>query len=258
MKKINNNYQFSKNSLKSFLSKNSSFVVLGMCILVVGASAIFVSTQNPGGFGNNIFIGDEEDLSSDSSSITGQIDSSANADQASSALGTATPAPSSDPSKVSQKPSEGSPQNTKSPSGSTMPTFSAPLTGQIITSHSANAPLYSTTFGDWRIHKGVDISAEIGTPVKAAAGGTVEDINSNSGMGVTIVVDHGDSYKTVYSNLGEYTNVTIGDKVESGKVLATVGNSASFESQDPPHLHFDILKGNESLNPIELIKDIQP
>lgn len=69
------------------------------------------------------------------------------------------------------------------------------------------------------------------------------------GFGLTITIVHPSGYKTIYSNLLSSEFVQEGDVVEKGQTIGTVGESASFEVSDDPHLHFEIMKDAEYLNP---------
>ena len=99
----------------------------------------------------------------------------------------------------------------------------------------------------------IDIKADKTSVVKAAAGGTVSAIKNDPRYGLTVIISHDDGYQTVYSNLLTAEFVVKGEKVESGQTIGTVGNSASFEIEDEYHLHFELLKDNEYLNPVNYI-----
>ena len=71
---------------------------------------------------------------------------------------------------------------------------------------------------------------------------------------MTIVVEHQNGFTTVYSNLLSAEFVVEGENVKSGQTLGTVGNSATFEILDDSHLHFEILKDGNSIDPEMYIK----
>ena len=66
---------------------------------------------------------------------------------------------------------------------------------------------------------------------------------------MTVIVDHGNGYKTVYANLLTAEYVVEGEEIEQGQTIGTVGNSSSFEISDDYHLHFELIKDGEYLNP---------
>lgn len=73
-------------------------------------------------------------------------------------------------------------------------------------------------------------------------------------IGLTVVIEHNNGYSTVYSNLLTAEFVTVGESVKKGQTIGTVGNTATFEISDEPHLHFEILKDNVQIDPNMYIK----
>lgn len=136
-------------------------------------------------------------------------------------------------------------------------TMVMPVVGKIITDHSSNGLVYSKTLEQWCAHKGVDIAADVGTQVKAAMAGTVVEVrNSDSRLGVVVVIDHGNGLKTLYGNLMAGNLVHKGKRVKKGEVIGGVGKTAPFEIEDPPHLHFEVLRGNESVDPKNFLPNL--
>ena len=131
--------------------------------------------------------------------------------------------------------------------------FEVPIKGEILREFAKESLVYSNTLQEWVTHNGVDIKADKTSVVKAAAEGTVSAIKNDPRYGLTVIITHDDGYQTVYSNLLTAEFVVKGEKVESGQTIGTVGNSASFEIEDEYHLHFELLKDNEYLNPVNYI-----
>ena len=131
--------------------------------------------------------------------------------------------------------------------------FSYPVSGKIGLSHSPDTLIYSKTLDEWTTHTGIDIQAKRGTPVSASEEGTVESITETASKGIEIILSHEDGYKTVYSNLSTKEMVKVGQKVEKGRVISGVGNTASFEYYEPEHLHFEVYKDNKAINPLEVL-----
>jgi lipoprotein NlpD len=97
-------------------------------------------------------------------------------------------------------------------------------------------------------HAGIDIRADIGTPVYAAAPGSVYFSGSARGYGRVVKIQHENSFTTTYAhNLQNLVNV--GDQVEAGAVIATVGRSGRVAS----HLHFEIRRDDLVYNPLFLL-----
>lgn len=130
------------------------------------------------------------------------------------------------------------------------PVFLMPIEeGEILKEFAKDTFVYSETLEEWITHLGVDIKADKATVVKASAAGTVTNIKNDPRYGLSVIVEHTNGYKTIYSNLLTAEFVEIGENVEQGQTLGTVGNTATFEVADESHLHFEILKDNENVDP---------
>ena len=129
------------------------------------------------------------------------------------------------------------------------PKFIKPVEGEIIREYAKENLIYSNTLGEWITHYGIDIKAEKTTVVKASADGTIKSIKNDPRYGITVVIEHVNGYSSVYSNLLMAEFVKEGEKVKQGQTIGTVGTTAVFEIADEPHLHFEILKDGEYLDP---------
>lgn len=129
------------------------------------------------------------------------------------------------------------------------PEFSIPVEGEIMRSYAKDSLIYSETLEEWIVHLGIDIKADRTTVVKSSEAGTVTAIKNDPRYGLTIIIEHVNGYKTVYSNLLTTEFVSEGETVEKGQSIGTVGNSAAFEIVDEPHLHFEILKDDVNVDP---------
>lgn len=135
------------------------------------------------------------------------------------------------------------------------PTFVSPIeSSDILREYAKDNLVYSETLKEWITHLGIDIKAEKATVVKAGAEGTVKSIKNDPRYGLTIIIEHSNGYQTLYANLLTTEFVSEGEKVKSGQTIGTVGDTAVYEVVDEPHLHFEITKNGENLNPSELIK----
>ena len=129
------------------------------------------------------------------------------------------------------------------------PEFVRPVEGEIMRSFAKDSLIYSETLQEWVTHLGIDIKADRTTIVNAAEAGTISSIKNDPRYGLTVVIEHTNGFKTVYSNLLTTEFVNEGQVVEKDQAIGTVGNSASFEIVDEPHLHFEIIKDGENLDP---------
>lgn len=125
-----------------------------------------------------------------------------------------------------------------------------PVSGEVITPHTSDTLIYSKTLGDWRSHEGVDIKAQIGTDVLAADAGVIEDVYTDDSMGITIVIDHQNGLKTVYSNLSNASLVQKGQSIARGGVISAVGDTAIFETGEVGHLHFEVVDSGKKVDPL--------
>lgn len=98
-------------------------------------------------------------------------------------------------------------------------------------------------------HEGIDISAPVGTPILAAARGTVTFAGWKAGLGYTVEIDHGYGYVTRYGHASKLL-VRRGQRVVRGEVVANVGSTGLSTS---PHLHYEVRIGGQAVNPMNYI-----
>ena len=134
--------------------------------------------------------------------------------------------------------------------------FISPTVGTVAKGHSLEVPVFSNTLGDWRIHTGIDISAEEGADVLAAADGTVSKVFSDPFFGKTVEITHSGGIVTRYSNLAaDEIPVKEGDNVKSGDKIGKVGDTSLAELADESHLHFELKLEGASVNPLDYISE---
>ena len=125
----------------------------------------------------------------------------------------------------------------------------SPVSGETVAGYSMEALSYNQTTRDWRVHSGVDIAAEEGTPVCAAADGTVYTVYEDETMGTTVVISHGSGYSTRYASLAQEVSVKAGDSVSAGQTIGKVGNTALLENAIGDHLHFSVSCNGKAVDP---------
>lgn len=120
----------------------------------------------------------------------------------------------------------------------------------------ANTVRTSNSFGGrWQpggesqvFHYGIDVPAERGTPILAAADGTVAEIGFDAERGNYIVLDHGGGLETLYGQCRDILDTLAeGDTVSAGEMIAAVGSTGMSTG---PHLHFEVLQDGEPQNPV--------
>jgi murein DD-endopeptidase MepM/ murein hydrolase activator NlpD len=101
-----------------------------------------------------------------------------------------------------------------------------------------------------KFHNGVDIRAEIGTPVLAPADAIVVEASYDKTHGHYIILKHDETYTTRYNHLSK-TSVKKGDEIEKGAEIGKVGSTGMSTG---PHLHYEVLKNNEHVDPMDYLK----
>jgi len=212
--------------LEKFLESKGFYIVLALCIAVIGAAAYMIS-QN-----------------------------SAAENKPSTELTLQNEEPEVLPTEAPVMNDEGITENETVEVGafedevSYEPTqWAWPVQGTLERGYSVEALAYDVTMADWRTHDGIDIAAEQGALVRAAAAGIVESVEQDELYGTTVIIDHGSGIKTVYSNLAEVPTVKSGDRVECGEVIGSVGTTALCEIGEGTHLHFAVSENGESADP---------
>jgi murein DD-endopeptidase MepM/ murein hydrolase activator NlpD len=106
---------------------------------------------------------------------------------------------------------------------------------------------YHPVYKILKMHTGIDIIGKHGTPIYATADGVViEQADGYSGYGIVVFINHGRGYKTAYAHLSKKT-VKIGQKIKRGDVIGYMGSTGLSVGT---HLHYEVFKKDEHVNPI--------
>ena len=172
-----------------------------------------------------------------------------------------TPTPTTKPTPSVTQPTPSTPNDDTSDVGSKLPTFALPVSGKLSGVHDSELQVFSPTMNDYRVHLGIDILANEGDPVYAAADGTVMQIWEDVRMGQCIAVKHTGDAVSIYKNVSaEFpTGIIEGATVRCGQQIATIGSTAMVEIADEPHLHYEMTVGGLSVDPLEYFssKDVE-
>lgn len=114
-----------------------------------------------------------------------------------------------------------------------------PVNGHITSRYGSREAIRDHT------HQGLDIATKTGTPIKAAADGTVTFSDEQGGYGNLIIINHGNGIQTYYGHCSKLY-VKEGQKVTAGDVIAAVGSTGNSTG---PHLHFEIRQNGKYVNP---------
>ena len=96
-----------------------------------------------------------------------------------------------------------------------------------------------------RMHNGLDIITNVGTPVYASGGGIVDFVGNKNGFGLCVEIDHGFGYRTIYGHLSG-TKAKQGQKISRNTLIAFTGNTGLSAG---PHLHYEVLHDGVNLDP---------
>jgi len=117
-----------------------------------------------------------------------------------------------------------------------------PVDGRLIGAFGSRTDPFS---GEGSFHKGVDLGAATGTPVRATGDGLVAFADWESGYGRLIVIDHGGGMQTYYAHLSRFY-VHAGEQVRRGETVGAVGSTGRVTA---PHLHYEVRIGGAPVNP---------
>ena len=108
--------------------------------------------------------------------------------------------------------------------------------------------LYNETLKQWESHMAIDLTSE-NTNVCSVLDGVVTNVESSYEYGTTITITHKDGFVSKYSSLGDNPYVTISDRVKAGQIIGKMSQSATNESLSGAHLHFELLKDGQKVDP---------
>ena len=218
------------NKMEKFLAGKGFYIVLALCMVVIGISIWSIANHS---VTKNLDIGSEVSLEND-----GETQAVMNEDEEEPII-EEMDTENADEVGVWTQDDEWTPPET----------WVWPVDGDVSREYSVDALKYDVTMADWRTHDGLDIAAELGAPVCASADGTVTDIRNDDLYGTTVVIDHGAGMQTSYSNLEDTPTVAVGDSVKAGDTIGAVGSSAICEISQEPHVHVELIKDSNSVNP---------
>jgi len=220
----------SKKKFSGNISGKGYYIALVLCAVAIGISGYLYyrhANKNPVTMNQNPSSGVNSAKDPDIAAVATQPAPGENPGQ------TDTQKPSGDMTKPATKPAK----------------VTSPLSGETVAKYSMEALSYNTTTRDWRVHNGMDIAAEAGTEVCAAADGTVYTVYDDEMMGMTVVISHDGGYTTRYSSLAQEVSVAPGDQVTLGQTIGTVGNTALLETAIGDHLHFGVMCNGKAVDP---------
>lgn len=250
-KKININLkEYFDNLFKNKNKLSRGYYVLLFCMVILGGASVAITFKAYNLFAKEdyeLYAKDNIDENQTVSTISNSEDTSSKIEDNSSIENNTTNA-------AEAKVSTNSTSNKKTQTTVKPLSFSKPINGEIQKQYSIDKVIYSKTLELWKTHDGIDIAADIGTNVKSIEKGTIEKVYEDSFYGTTIVIDHGQGYKSSYSNLDKNISVKEKQTVNKGQVIGKISNTAIGEIKDEPHLHFTLFKDNNNVDPTYIFK----
>jgi len=250
-----------KKGIYAFLDRQGFYIVLLLCVCIVGVTAFWVTTQEP----DNQYLTeenwrDEEDdyRRPDVTLVEENTEDIEDPDQV--VMGNETKEPTNElkieekkiNENVSMDNEDDKPQDNKAePSSNTAVVHNMimPVEGEIGLPYSADKLVFHATLNQWRTHKGLDIHAKEGTPVRTVLDGEVIEVITDRLMGIVITVQHDENLLTRYSNLSTGAMVSVGDFVEKGQVISAVGKTSITKTEEGPLLHFQVINDTKLVDP---------
>lgn len=268
----NNDKRKEKRTLYQILDKEGFYIILLLCIVVVTSTALWVNLQR-----EDYYIGetpsspfedeyenekpevtlvDEYDYSDDEEETikpTGKIGQGKPVEEEKDNALETEKVENSAVNEGTKEDGEEDSEEVSVASGEVI-SMIVPVVGKLGLPFADDHLVYHKTLDQWSTHKGVDIQAGEGTPVKAALGGEIVKVETDKIMGITITIKHDANLFTKYSNLSTEALVKVGDKVEKGQTISGVGKSATVKALEGTLLHFQVIKDDGFVDPQIYIK----
>ncbi len=169
-------------------------------------------------------------------------------------------APAASQEELPEKPEETKPDTTTEERETAAPAepilFADPLgRREVLKTFSGDNLVFDATMNDWRIHTGLDLKGNLGDRVYAAAEGTVTKVYTDGLYGTCVALDVGQNTVCVYTGLNEKVKVKEGDAVKGGDIIGTLGDTNLAEAAEESHLHFEVLRDDVRIDPMELLQE---
>ena len=214
---------------RNFIKGKGYYIALLLCTVIVGVTGYYLLTEKEPGELSPI----------------------------QSETGTGTTAPTGTEKRDTDKPAANMGNAETEPTETTAApkrfSLKKPVAGEVLAEVAVDHLAYNETTRDWRTHEGMDLAAQLGEAVYAAADGTVYTIYEDEQLGMTVVLHHADGYSTHYSNLSQDIPVSVGDTLRAGEVLGSVGQTACIENGAESHVHFALYRNNDPVDPQDFL-----
>lgn len=229
-----------QSKLEQFLAGKGFYIVLALCIVVIGISVWSIMTHS---VAKNVSIEPdislEERVGEDTAPVMNETE----------------PESKTEPviEEIDTENAEETGVYTEGEEYSEPAAWVWPVEGEVSREYSIDALKYDVTMDDWRTHEGLDIAANQGDAIRAVSDGTVSSVENDELYGTTVTIDHGAGVTSVYSNLEDTPPVAAGSSVKAGDTIGAVGKTAICEANQPAHVHIEVFKDGNSVDPLSCL-----
>lgn len=229
------------NAITKFLSGKGFYAVLGCCLLIVAVSGVVAYKKA------TKIISEELDFSKNNFNSTySSVNQTVEDLLKSTDTQTENEEDDTEDTSADVKISE---EDTVSVDADISKPFAMPINSEIINPYSNGELVKSETLGSWKTHDGIDLKADVGTPVYSISSGTVKEVKEDAIWGVCVIITHSGAVEGHYYGLSAGVLVSEGDSVDIGQTIGTVGNTAECEMALEPHMHFGVKKDGKWVDP---------
>lgn len=106
----------------------------------------------------------------------------------------------------------------------------------------------------WATHEGVDFNAKAGTNVLSVFGGVVKQVTTDQLYATSVVIEHNGGYTSTYRLL-DNVSLKVGDKLSKGDVIGVVSSNGAYECASESHIHYELSKNGEMVNPMDFLPE---
>lgn len=232
---VNMEKKQSSQKAKQFFKKNVYYIIMAVCLLAIAAMVTVTVLINNG------VIGGKPDVNNPDNPVIKPNEDNND------------PVVKPDDNKPVVKPDDNKPNvkpdDNKPDEKPTAIVFGAPVKSvNVIQKYAMDSLVWNSTLKHYAVHNGIDFGGKDGENVLACYDGEVTSVTYDVLNGHTVTIKHNDKISTVYSSLNEPV-VKVGQKVNKGTVIGTMGVTATAEYSLGAHLHFSVTENGEIINP---------
>ncbi|MBS4538311.1 M23 family metallopeptidase [Clostridium sp. D2Q-11] len=253
------------NRMKNVTQRDGFYLVLFLCICIVGITAVWVSSDN---FNKVADLDEKEnELAEDDRDIVDYyLDGDDYDDQQDPDTEDVDIEETDKAKEETKEEAKANTEEQKSTDEEAIEATSSqgkqlamlvPIMGKQSMGFAEDKLVYSETLEQWTTHNGLDIQAAEGSAVRAVLSGVVKEVVTTDELGIVVTIDHSDGLQTKYGCLSTDEMVEAGQQIEKGDPIGAVGKSVGYELAQGPHLHFEVLEAGKNIDPKNYLPDFE-